>query len=364
MDINKKSLRKYSSETLSNRDDIKLTETGFFNSLLTDDDESFHLSKDKKNIKCDLLGCLSLYKGLLFSMLSCLFFSTVYAIVKYLKTVDVAKVIWVNSMSLTVYSIPLIIQKKINPFGPPSVRKTLLCQSIAHTLVLYTRYSALHFLPIAEASVIIFSYPVMVSVFARIFLKESYGLLNIISTILNVVGVVLLSKLPLEIQTTNNLRNDSDQIIGTVIAFSSTVFAAIEIICTRWVKDIPVIVVLLNNGWVGICMSLIVTFSKGELPVIPCGEPSLLIVFCSLIEIVGLVFRYKGLQIEQAGLFSVVRAASQISFLFFWQLFFFKEIPDIWSISGVIILISCILCSGLSKYFRVVSLDTPIKRKF
>ncbi|XP_076310780.1 solute carrier family 35 member G1-like [Tachypleus tridentatus] len=292
MDINKKSLRKYISETLSNRNDIKLTETGFFNSLLTDDDESFHLYKDKKNIKCDLLGCLSLYKGLLFSMLSCLFFSTVYAIVKYLKNLDVDKVIWVNSMPLTVYSIPLFTYENIKPFGPPSARKTLLCQSIAHVLVLYTRYSALHFLPVAEASVIFFSYPVIVSVFARIFLKEPYGLLKIISA-------------------TDNLRNvaSSDQ-------FIETVFAAIEIICTHRMKDIPVIVILLNNGWVGICMSLIVTFSKGELPFIPCGEPSLLIVFCSLIEIVGLVFRYKGLQIEQAGLFSVVRAASQITFLF------------------------------------------------
>ncbi|XP_076311686.1 solute carrier family 35 member G1-like [Tachypleus tridentatus] len=366
MNLSRKNRRKSSSKRFRNNDNTIHGEADCLKTLLTTKDENIPMYECQKKKSLGLLDYLSSYKGLLFCIIACACFSTGYAIIKYLKTVISAKVIWVNSVCIVVYSFPLIIHKKLNPFGTPSTRKILLCQSIANTLVLYTRYSALQYLPITEASVIIFSYPVMVSLFARIVLNERFGLLQVISAILTVVGVAFVSKLPSEIQETSDLRNLalSDQIVGTLIAFSSTILGAIDTICTRCMKETPVTVILFNNGWVGVFVCLIIILYEGELPVISCGEHSFLIVFYSLIEILGLAFLYKGLKTEQAGLFSVVRAASQVSFVFCWQLFFFKEGLDIWSSSGVILLTFCIICSTFSKYLMSLPLDAHIRRKF
>ncbi|XP_013785298.1 solute carrier family 35 member G1-like [Limulus polyphemus] len=243
----------------------------------------------------------------------------------------------------------------------------MLLRCILDALTVYTRYSALHYLPIAEASVIIFSYPVTVSVFSRIILKDPLDALQVISAILTVVGVALVSKLPLELQQTNTLTSfftSSDRIYGVSMAFISTVFNSFSIICSHWLKHTHAFVLLFNTGWISIFISLIVMFSEGKVLVIPCGEPSLLIVFCSMIEVVALTLLYKGQQTEQVGVATIVRAASHITFLFCWELFFFKEIPDIWSISGVTIVIFCIMCSSLRKYLLSLPLDASMRIKF
>ncbi|XP_076314989.1 solute carrier family 35 member G1-like [Tachypleus tridentatus] len=351
-----------SSESFRTQDDIDISQTDLSKAPLIKQDESCDTVTNKMKNTIGL-KLFSTYKGLLFTILASLLFSIVYAIVKFLKTVNSAKVLWVNSVFMTVYSNPTLIFKNVHPFGSPLTRRIILIRSVVYALIVYMRYSALHYIPVAEASVIIFSYPIMVSVFGRIVLKEPFGLLQATSAVLTVVGVVLVSKLPLEFQKTKELRNItlSDRVYGVAIAFSSTILTAFNIICTRSIKHTPVSVILFNNGWAGVFVTLIIIFLEGELPVIPCGEPSLLIVFCSILEILGTALLYKGLQIEQAGITSVVQAASQITFLFCWQLFFFKETPDMWSISGVIIVIFCAILSTLGKYMSLC-LDDP-KRK-
>ncbi|XP_076314988.1 solute carrier family 35 member G1-like [Tachypleus tridentatus] len=355
MDTRRKSLKKHNSETFRGctEDDFNIIETDLSKAPLIIQDESFNRTIEKIEISSGL-KLLFMYKGLLYLILASFILSTAYAIVKYLKTVDTANVLLVNSIFMTIFSIPPVLFKNIFPLGPPHTRKIILIRSVVYPLVVYLRFSALHFLPIAEASVIIFSYPILVSVIARVVLKEPIGLLQIISAVLTVLGVALVSKLPLEIQQTKELNSKTllDRTYGVFIAFASTIFGAMSIICTRWLKDTPFSVTLFNSGWVGIIVSLIIIVSERQLPVIPCGEPSLLIVFCSIIEIVGIALLYEGLKTEQAGVASVVRAASHITFLFCWQLLFFKEIPDIWSISGATIIIFCIILSGISKHFN------------
>ncbi|XP_013783262.1 solute carrier family 35 member G1-like [Limulus polyphemus] len=343
----------------------KLVEDDFSNATSSDEDKSFQMILDKRKNSFGLRRLLSLYKGILFTTLASLCISIGFLIVKHLKTVCSAKVLWVNSVFITVYSIPLLLSKKSQPFGPQSTRKIILIRSVVSVVLVYLRYSSFHYLPIAEATVIIFSYPVIVAVLSRIILKEPLGFLQVISAILIIVGVALVSKLPLELKMTGELTRFtlSDRIYGASVAFGSTIFSALNIICTRWLKSTQSSVILFNYGWVGIVISLFIIFSQGELPVIPCGEPSLLIVFCSLIEIIGIALLYKGLQLEQAGVVSIVRAASHIIFLFCWQLFFFKEIPDIWSISGVTIVIFSIICSSLGKYFMSLPINAPMRKK-
>ncbi|XP_076311681.1 solute carrier family 35 member G1-like [Tachypleus tridentatus] len=163
---------------------------------------------------------------------------------------------------MTVFSIPPLVFKNIGLLGPPLTRKIILLRSVLYPLVVYLRYSALHYIPVAEASVIIFSYPILVSVIARVVLKEPIGLLQIISAMLTVVGVALVSRFPLEIQQTKEFNNKtlSDRTFGVSMAFASTIVGAfLHNLYTQ--VTLLFSVILFNSGWVGIIMSLIIIVS-------------------------------------------------------------------------------------------------------
>ena len=82
-------------------------------------------------------------------------------------------------MGIFVLTIPMIVYHDLNPFGPPELRHLLILRGLAGATSLFLRFVAFQNLPIADASVIIFSIPVFVSVFAWIFLKVSNGFVAI-----------------------------------------------------------------------------------------------------------------------------------------------------------------------------------------
>lgn len=49
-------------------------------------------------------------------------------------------------------------------------------------------------MPLADASVVVFSVPVFVSLFARLFLQEPCGPIHILSVALTLAGVVLITR--------------------------------------------------------------------------------------------------------------------------------------------------------------------------
>ena len=85
-------------------------------------------------------------------------------------------------------------QKK-NPFGPKSSRHWLVLRGLAGASSLYFRYSALQYMSIANATVIVLSMPVFVFIFARIFLKEPFGIFHILALLVSLIGITMTSKL-------------------------------------------------------------------------------------------------------------------------------------------------------------------------
>lgn len=68
-------------------------------------------------------------------------------------------------------SIPMLVYHDLDPFGPRELRHLLVLRGLAGASSLYLRFHAFHYLPIADASVIVFSIPIFVSIFAWLFLK-------------------------------------------------------------------------------------------------------------------------------------------------------------------------------------------------
>lgn len=162
-----------------------------------DDDEEF-LGKKKANEGC----CnWSLYKGIFYALLSSLFFSLSCVIVKFLKVNFFNSFMFFSYFFLTnssqnihpgqlavaryvgvlTLSIPLVVYHRQSPFGPPEMRHLLVLRGLSGATSLFLRFYAFRYLPIADASVIVFAIPIFVSIFGHFFLNVNFMNIFLIS---------------------------------------------------------------------------------------------------------------------------------------------------------------------------------------
>lgn len=124
------------------------------------DDESSRLNDDQSE-SADLFPTgkskFDVFRGILYSSLSSLFFSLCSAIVKYLDDIHPGELAVFRFVGILGLTIPLVVYHGHNPLGPPHLRHYLVLRGIAGATSLFLRFVAFRYLPIADASVIIFS---------------------------------------------------------------------------------------------------------------------------------------------------------------------------------------------------------------
>jgi len=113
----------------------------------------------------------SVFKGIVFSTLSAICFSFCSIIVKYLDDISPSELAIFRYSGIFLLSIPNVVINRLNPFGPRDLRLILIFRGAVGGLSLMFRFYCLQYLPIAEASIIVSSFPVMTAIFAKIFLK-------------------------------------------------------------------------------------------------------------------------------------------------------------------------------------------------
>jgi hypothetical protein len=131
-----------------------------------------------------------IFKGIFYAFLSAILFSSCALIIKYLQEISPSELSIAMLSGMTLLSLPEICYKQLNPFGTRDVRSFLMMRGVTYGLSLVLRFYCIHFMPIAEASVIIFSFPIVVTIFAKVFLKVSYFfILKILNLFLKVQNV-------------------------------------------------------------------------------------------------------------------------------------------------------------------------------
>lgn len=288
----------------------------------------------------------ALYKGLAFSSLSSLFFSLCTVIVKRLRYLHPGELAVVRFLGILVFTAPLVVLSRQQPLGPRPLRPLLILRGLLGATSLFLRFYAIHYMPIADASVIIFSVPVWVSAMAKLFLKEPCGFFHAFTVLLTLVGIVLITKLPLL------FGGDAAgfEVRGVTAALTSTLFGASVYIVVRKVKGVHHSVIMVNFGWVAIVETTTITLLTSRFDVPHCGLDRWLLVLLGAFSFGGQVLLTRALQMEQAGPVSVVRSAADIVFVFIWQVVFFGEVPDRYTVSGALLVTLSVLMTGLRKW--------------
>lgn len=251
----------------------------------------------------------------------------------------------VRFLGILVFTSPLVVASRQPPLGPPGVRKLLILRGLLGATSLFLRFYAIHYMPIADASVIIFSVPVFVSALAKVFLKEPCGLFHVAAVVVTLVGLGLITKPPVLFSGSADF-----ELRGVLAALSSTVFGASVYIVVRKVKGVHHSVIMFNFGWVAILETTAITLAVARLEPPECGLDRWLLVLLAVFSFAGQILLTRALQLEQAGPVSVVRAAADIVFVFVWQVIFFGEVPDRYTMSGALLVTTCVLLTGLRKW--------------
>ncbi|CAL1262457.1 unnamed protein product [Larinioides sclopetarius] len=231
-------------------------------------------------------------RGLFFAMLSGVSFSIASVIVKRMKNLHPGQLALYRFIGTFVMSMPETVKTGQNPFGPREFRFFLVLRGVFGGLSIFLNFISFRYLSLGEASVLIFSSPVVVTVFARIFFKEPCNFFQSISVMLTVIGIVFITKLPARL-TANPLIPfvySSEKIYSLVAAiFSMFCMSAMDLI-TRKVRHVHQSITNFNFGWVGILETAFLTVVLGNFKWQHCGMQSIYILLLALFSYSGITF--------------------------------------------------------------------------
>ncbi|XP_072934596.1 solute carrier family 35 member G1 [Epargyreus clarus] len=302
------------------------------------------------------------YLGLILATLSSLFFSLCSVIVKSLVNIDPMQLAMFRFIGVLLPTIPVVIYTE-QPVFPKGKRFLLALRSLVGTVGLMLSFYAFRNMPLADASVIVFSVPVFVALFARVFLNEPCGIWNTISIILTLVGVVLITHPPFLFEEPKpDANTDINVLRGAMAAFVSTIFGANAYVLLRLLKGLHFSVIMTNFGAIAILQTFFFCFVFGLLCMPNCGADRFLVVCLALFSYLGQILLTMSLQMEQAGPVAIARSAD-IVFAFLWQVMFFNEVPNKYSVLGAILVMCSVLLVGLRKWALALPADSQLRSK-
>lgn len=307
------------------------------------------------------------YLGVLLAAISSLFFSLASVIVKWMVNVHPTQLAACRFVGVLLPAIPIVIWRNECPF-PKGKRLMLLLRSFVGTTGLMLSFYAFRHMPLADASVVVFSVPVFVAIFARLFLKEPCGLFHVITICLTLIGMILITRPPFLFGTSIPALASDQQMVetdlwGAVAAFSATLFGANAYVLLRALKGLHFSVIMVNFGAFALIQTLTVSWGLGALCWPQCGTERLLVVALALFSFGGQILLTLSLQLEQAGPVAIARS-TDIVFAFLWQVLFFQEVPNRYSIAGAFLVTSSVLLNGLRKWVLALPETSSLRKTF
>lgn len=160
-----------------------------------------------------------------------------------------------------------------------------------------------------------------------------------------------------------NHNDRLNHLYGVLAALSSLIFSSSVFIFIRKAKGAHHAVIMFNFGWVAIIETTILTTLLNGFSMPRTPFEWYLIVVLAVFSFCGQMLLTRSLQLEQAGPVSVVRATTDITLAFLWQLIIFKETPDLWSIFGALVVSSCIVLTAMRKWVLSLPEHSRIRDK-
>lgn len=191
-----------------------------------------------------------------------------------------------------------------------------------------------------------------------------------ITVILTLIGVVLITRPIFLFPDGVKSLVDEDiidssyrpNIWGPVSALSATLFGANAYVLLRALKSVHFAVIMSNFGAFGLIYSIVIGIWLGGLCWPLCGTERLLVVALAVFSFFGQILLTLALKLEHAGPVAICRTCD-IVFAFIWQVIFFKERLNGYSIIGAVLVTSSVIWTGVRKWLISLPRESTIRKR-
>ncbi len=276
--------------------------------------------------------------GLRYMAVSAFFFSVMGLLVKVAgQRLPSQEIVFFRSLLVLVFAYVALKRMKVVPWG--NNKKWLVVRGMTGFLALSCFYYGVTHLPLADATLIMYSNPVFTAILAAIFLSEKLTMVDIIGVVASLVGVVLIAEPSFIFGGESRL-----ELFDVTIALGGAIFAAISYVIVRNLRktEHPMVVVFY--------FPLIAT--PAALPtaipdaIIPTWWELLVLLGIGIVTHIAQVAMTKGLHLEPAGRATAV-SYLQVVFAFIWGMVFFGEYPTALSIVGAVLIVGSTVAIAL-----------------
>jgi drug/metabolite transporter (DMT)-like permease len=278
--------------------------------------------------------------GLRYMLLSALGFSLMAAGVKQAShyNIPVLEIVAVRAIVSLLLSYIDVKRKKISIWG---INKSLLlARGAVGSIALMCVYFAVSTLPLAEATLLQYTYPAFTAVLALLFLKEKIQFATIICISFSILGLIIMM-LP-------NLNTDAALLptISVTAALIGAFLSAIAYILVRKLSQVEdTSVIIFYFPLIALPSSLILL---GNDFIIPDSKSLVLLIAIGIFTQIGQIGLTKAMAVETAGK-AAAYSYVQVIFAIVLGIILFDNIPNTWTWMGGSLIIVGALFNALYK---------------
>lgn len=291
--------------------------------------------------------------GLFYAFLSTVFFSIIGLVVKSIQGIQAIEISAIRCFFQMLFILPLLIYHKLGFLGPKGKRKYLVLRGFIGSNAMILLYYAVQQMPLADATVIMFSNPVFTSLLAWIFLKEKCTIWDGVFTVFTLTGVILIARPPFIFgKHLHGIEgNYANHIKGTIAAFAGAIAAACTLVVLRKIgKGAHYYLSVWYYAVIGFVECVITVSVLGEWKLPPCGRDRWMLMLIAVLGIAGQTFLTKALQIEKAGPVALMRTVD-VLLAFIFQFIFFNRVPTLWTLGGALCIVVSTSGVALRKWY-------------
>jgi len=264
--------------------------------------------------------------GVRFMIISALGFALMSACVKYVGSygIPVFEIVAARALVSLIISYIDVKRKRINVWG--NNKRLLFVRGLVGTIALMCVYYAVTSLPLAEATILQYVYPIFTAILAVIFLKERVQVSTIICIILCLLGVFTMVKPTLSEQATSALP-----LLSVMVAIIGALGSAIAYVVVRKLSQTEdSSVIIFYFPFVALPISLFLIWDNFVWPSLYITG---LLILIGIFTQVGQIGLTKAMQTTAAGKASAYSYV-QIIFSILLGITVFGEVPSAWTYIG------------------------------
>ena len=316
--------------------------------------EGFSISKKEKTSVLEVarVPVMNKIKGISLFVMASLLATCESALVKFMEGIPTGQMVMAISMYATLFLAVLLNYQGLSIIEFPR-KKWVLLRVVSVSVALCCKTWSIQNLPLGNASALVSASPIMICVFARIFLKEKINLIHIFAITSGLGGLILIAK-PTFIFTSDVTAEVP--LWYNAVPLVAALCLSISYVAQRFIGKAVSHAVVAFYGvlFQGLGGLLLQSISGSDYVNPPCYTYRVPMPFCGLCACIGFTACNKGLSYEneKAATVSLIRNLDTV-LAFFLQVVAFGIPAETLSLVGAAFVILGTISLTLSKMFSI-----------